>query len=304
MKNTVFIHTNDKQMVGAIVGRFSLKRTSANPDAFDVRIIRREDFDFFEAYQGRPFLRAGTWRNWDNDDLQSFTPLRFMPPELMGYEGRAIVIDPDVFAVRDINELFERDMEGRAIFAKPRPGHNDRPDYVASSVMLLDCARLTHWNVREWFERMFRGELDYDDWITLATEPRETIGFLEPYWNDFDRLTPETRLIHNTKRRTQPWKTGLPIDFTNRIPYIYRFLPRGYIRLPGRYKRHPDPLQEAFFFAMLKECLEAGEITRTQIEAEMAKNHVRHDALEMVARAPSVDEVLAAVASQPERLAS
>ena len=39
------------------------------------------------------------------EDLQSFTPLRFMPPQLMGYEGRAIVIDPDVFAVGDVYEL-------------------------------------------------------------------------------------------------------------------------------------------------------------------------------------------------------
>ena len=28
---------------------------------------------------------------WRNDDLQSFTPLRFMPPQLMGYRGRAVV---------------------------------------------------------------------------------------------------------------------------------------------------------------------------------------------------------------------
>jgi len=33
-------------------------------------------------------------RPWFNDDLQSFTPTRFMPPELMAYQGRAVVIDP------------------------------------------------------------------------------------------------------------------------------------------------------------------------------------------------------------------
>jgi hypothetical protein len=53
MTYTVFIHTNAKQMVGAQVAAHSLKRNSSRPDAFDVRILRREDYPFFEAYEGR-----------------------------------------------------------------------------------------------------------------------------------------------------------------------------------------------------------------------------------------------------------
>ena len=34
------------------------------------------------------YLRDGEWRPWVRDDLQSFTPTRFMPPELMGFQGR------------------------------------------------------------------------------------------------------------------------------------------------------------------------------------------------------------------------
>ena len=292
MKSTVFIHTNAKQMAGAIASAHSLKRNSREPDAFDVRITSREDFPFFEGFEGRKFRRAGGWRTWKNDDLQSFTPVRFMPPELMNYQGRAVVIDPDVFAVGDVNELLTRDMGGKTVMARARGGHNGRDDYVASSVMLLDCARLPHWNVKKQFEDMFAGRLDYDDWIVLANEKRDDIGFLEPEWNDFDRLTPQTRLIHNTKRRTQPWKTGLPIDFTNRIPIVSRFLPENGIRLWGRYKRHPDPRQEAFFFALVKECLANGMLTEAQLRKEMADNHVRHDAFEVIARVPSVDVVL------------
>jgi len=295
MKNTVFIHTNAKQMVGAIASAYSLKRNSRNPDAFDVRITSREDFRFFDAFEGRKFLRAGGWRTWKNDDLQSFTPVRFMPPELMEYQGRAVVIDPDVFAVGDVNELLTRDMGGKAVMAKARKGHNGRDDYIASSVMLLDCGKLQHWNVRKQFEDMFAGKLDYEDWIILANEPRENIGFLESEWNDFDRLTPQTKLIHNTKRRTQPWKTGLPIDFTNRIPLVSRFLPENGIKLWGKYKPHPDLRQEAFFFALVKECLANGMLTEAQLKKEMAENHVRHDALDVIARVGSVDEVLGGV---------
>lgn len=297
MANTVFIHTNDQQMVGAIVGRHSLKRMAANPDAFSVEILRREDFPVFEKFEGRKFLRAGGWRTWRNDDLQSFTPLRFMPPEAMSYEGRAVVIDPDIFAVGDIGALFERDMGGKSVLARRRAGHNGRADYMATSCMLMDCAKLTHWKMETQFEAMFEGKLDYEDWIILAAEPKGTVGELEEVWNHFDRLTPETRLLHNTKRRTQPWKTGLPIDFTNRVPLIGKYLPNAGWRMPGRYKQHPDPRQENLFFAYLRECLDAGEISESDIRGEMKANHVRHDALERLRAAPEVGKVLGEVAA-------
>ncbi len=82
---TVFIHTNHRQMLGALVSQYSMKRNAAIPDQFDVRLIEHADHDFFQEYEGREYLRDGASRVWHNDDLQSFTPLRFMPPELMGY---------------------------------------------------------------------------------------------------------------------------------------------------------------------------------------------------------------------------
>ena len=88
----VFIHTNERQMLGALVGAHALKRNSPNAGKFDVRILKTEDYPFIAAMHGRPFRRAGVERVWDKEDLQSFTPLRFLPPELMGYQGRAVVI--------------------------------------------------------------------------------------------------------------------------------------------------------------------------------------------------------------------
>src|SRR5689334_19077666 len=117
-KPCVFIQTNEKQLVGALVSAYSLKRNSKRPDAFDVEIMHQEDHAFFRRMEGRTYLREGVKRPWHNEDLQSFTPLRFMPPELMGYQGRAIVIDPDVFAVGDVMELMDRDMQGKAIVCR------------------------------------------------------------------------------------------------------------------------------------------------------------------------------------------
>jgi hypothetical protein len=214
----------------------------------------------------------------------------------MGHEGRAVVIDPDIFAVGDVWELFTRDMEGAAVMGRHRSDKENKAWQIATSVMLLDCPRLKHWDPEKEFEELFRFERDYKDWIVLRHESPENIGVLEPEWNDFDRLTEKTKMLHNTKRRTQPWKTGLPVDFTpadklKKYPVLAklnRLRARlfGEYGLLGRYHAHPDPNQEQFFFGLLRECLEKGVVTEELVRDEMNNNHVRHDALQVVERTP------------------
>jgi hypothetical protein len=164
--------------------------------------------------------------------------------------------------------------------------------------MLLDCAKLGHWRAEQDFAALFTGSRDYIDWIGLRYEPHETIGYFEPEWNDFDHLTPRTRLLHNTKRQTQPWKTGLPVDFTPARKRVKPLVPATWLgpvkrRLLGEvgsgavYQRHPDPNQERFFFGLLRECLEQGVVDETTLREEMRLNHLRHDALDLLARTPS-----------------
>lgn len=291
MDGTVFIHTNEKQLIGAIVGAHSMRRNSRRPGDFDIRIIECRDHPFLAAHEGRAFLRDGTTRIWKNDDLQSFTPLRFLPPELMGFRGRAVVTDPDVFAVGDVHELLTRDMCGKAILCRARAGLKQ----YASSVMLLDCARLEHWRCEEDFEELFALRRDYMDWISLRGEDPATIGLLEPEWNDFDVLTPRTRLLHTTKRRTQPWKTGLPVDFTPSARHLDRSLGGRLRRMarslkgkrpPGEvYEPHPVPAVEEFFFRLLAECLDQGLVTESLLREHMAHDYIRHDAFERSAQA-------------------
>ena len=126
-------------------------------------------------------MRDGVERNWRNDDLQSFTPLRFMPPELMDYQGRAVVVDPDMFAVGDMFELLTRDMAGRAIMCRTRAGAKRISDgNYASSVMLLECAERALAG-REAVPRAvhFRARLPQVDQPAVTTS-RSTIGPLEP----------------------------------------------------------------------------------------------------------------------------
>jgi len=293
VKACVFIHTNDRQRLGALVAEHALRRNSACAAAFDIRILRREDYGFFDAREGERYLRDGHWRVWRNDDLQSFTPLRFMPPEQMGYSGRALVIDPDIFAVGDVWELLSRDMGGKAILCRRRSGTKKRSCF-ASSVMLLDCEQMRHWSCAGDFAELFSGERDYADWICLRLEPPESIGPIEEEWNHFDRLTPQTKLLHNTRRWTQPWKTGLPVDFVpgekiGGVPGISWLLRKrrewfGDYALLGRYVRHPDPAQERYFFGLLRECMERGVVSESLLRDEMRRKHIRGDAIEVLER--------------------
>ncbi len=303
MDKCVFIHTNERQWLGALVGEYALRRNSRHADKFDVKFIHTRDYDFLRAKEGQTFLRGGATRVWHMEDLQSFTPLRFLPPKLMNGQGRAVVTDPDVFAVGDIYELLSRDMGDKAVLGRHRSSKEGKAYQVASSVMLLDCARLTHWDVEKEFDELFRFEKDYKEWMVLAYEDPDLIGYLEDCWNDFDKLDMETRLLHNTKRRTQPWKTGLPVDYTPADKFkdkpVLASLNRmratlfGEYGLLGHYREHPDKNQEQFFFGLLGECLETGHISEELVRDEMNKNHVRHDAFEVLDRTPKLDAVAA-----------
>jgi hypothetical protein len=290
----VYIQTNDEQYLGALIAAYALKRNSRNADKFGVEIMHSRDYPWLQSHVGEKFLRGAEHRVWEKDDLQSFTPLRFTPPKSMNYQGRAVLIDPDCFAVGDVWELLTRDMQGKALMCRWRPAFKDLEGYRASSVMLLDNAKLTHWDAERTFHELFAFKKDYMKWIKLEYEPEDTVGFFEPEWNDFDTLTPATKILHNTYRRTQPWKAGLPVDFTVRVkPKKANPFPANIVKAvkrlvkekkPDLYQRHPDPKQEQLFFSLLGECLEKGIIDVDLVKREMAANHVRHDALELVQR--------------------
>lgn len=293
MKPTVFIHTNHKQMLGALVSRYSLHKHSAHAAEFDVKLIEVKNYPCMALREGQLYRRDGEMRPWLNEDLQSFTPLRFAPPELMNYEGRAVIMDPDIFAIGDIWELLQRDMGGAAVMCRPKSGRKGRKGAFASSVMLLDCAKLRHWQFESNFAEMFEPvKRDYMDWVSLRLEDPATIGLFENEWNDFDNLSDKTKLLHNTKRKTQPWKTGLKIDYRPADTFQL-FPPRHWLRrgrralfgdykFAGTYATHPDPRQQAFFFGMVREGLEDGEFTEAQLKDEIAQGHLRTDALELV----------------------
>lgn len=290
-KPAVFVHTNQQQMLGAVASAHSFRRQSRHPERFETRILKLEDTPHLYQREGQRYLRMGKMATWHNADLQSFSPLRRMVPQLMGFSGRALVTDPDVFSVNgDVLELLDSDMGGKAVICRRLPADQGGggADQWASSVLLLDCAKLQTWRWDEQIDAMFAGKLDYKRWIQLADEPPGSIGELPEVWNSFDKLEPETRLLHMTERLTQPWKTGLPIDFNMNFQgpagRLRRWLrERGLLGAGRRYLPHPDPRQEAFFFALLKECLHSGELSEQDVKRAVAAGDVRPDVFERLA---------------------
>ena len=62
-----------------------------------------------------------------------------------------------------------------------------------------------------------------------------------------------------------------PFDFIRRLRHQY-------------YQAHPDRNQEALFYSLLADLVDAGAVTKQEMVAEMAANHIRHDSFELIER--------------------
>ncbi len=281
MKTTIFIHTNNKQGIGAILATFSIKQQTTHRTDVDVKTINVDELPIFRQFAGTTYKRSGRDVTYDPADLQSFTLSRFMPPELNSYSGRAIVIDPDIFAVNSIDGLLDLDLKGRAIAAC---GKKDAWD---SSMMLMDCSKLRHWKIENILTNLREQTLDYADIMTLKTEDPTTILEVPRRWNSLDEIKDDTGLLHTTNRITQPWRTGLPVDFTrNPLPKLFGIIPREPIhkllgKIPTHYQPHPDSRVENWFIKLVQDAYKTGALTNTYIQAEIEAQHVRKDLLEI-----------------------
>ena len=277
MNRAVFIQANSKQLLGAKLAKYAIERFYGATSPLPVSIIEVEKVPAFREFLGSPY-RPG-YAPYTFDDLQSFTLTRFMPPELMNYEGRALVIDPDIFALSAIDELFTLNTEGKSVAACRKK------DAWDSSVMLLECSHLTHWNIQRILKSLRNNPKTYSEWVEIRNEP---VFEIPRIWNSLDTITPETKMLHTTNRITQPWKTGLPIDFTlNPMPKLFGVIPREPIhkllgKYPTHYRQHPDSTVEKAFFDLARQALEAGAITKEEIAAGIASHDLRPDFFEKI----------------------
>lgn len=271
----IFICTNDNQAIGAKVSKQSfLNRSSFNN--CDIEIIHESDFPELKRFFLLPYKRKGKMTEHEKNDMQSFTLLRFIIPELMNYHGRALVIDPDVFLVRNgLEQILDISLENHAVYARK----GLKKGSWGSSVMLLNCLKLNHWKLHDFIEQMHSGRLDYDDLINLKLEEGK-IGELESKWNEFDVINENTILLHTTEKITQPWRTGLELN--SLIPPLFYIFPRAPIyKLFGKNltigRNHPQEPVTHFFMKELSNCLIDGLVTRHEIDKAIESNFLRSD---------------------------
>ncbi|MEX0909734.1 MAG: hypothetical protein WDZ75_00390, partial [Candidatus Paceibacterota bacterium] len=232
-KTSVFIQANRSQYLGALLGQYSIQRIS--PDV-SVRILLVEEIPAFQNFVGSTYKQGSEEKTYTLGDEQSFTLTRFMPPELMGYKGRAVVIDPDVFAVADISPLFNYPLDGNPVACC------SRESFLDTSVMLLDCEKLD-WKIENILDDLKHTRYNYNTAIRKLWDL--PVLELPRTWNSLDKIKEDTKIIHYTRQRTQPWKTGLPYTVTPRsLGKKWGIIPKEWLkggreRYPTHYQKHP-----------------------------------------------------------------
>jgi hypothetical protein len=270
----IFICSNENQLLGAKVAKNAIiQRSKYSED--DVQIILESSVSQLNYFFAKPYLRNGRMIMFDKYDMQSFTLLRFYIPELMGYRGTALVIDPDIFLIKSgLEELENFSFDSSPIYARKGLQKNS----WGSSVMLLSCENLKHWSLKLFVEQLHDGHIDYDDLINLRLE--RSVAPLETKWNEFDDIKPETLLLHTTEKLTQPWRAGLRLNSS--IPPLFKFIPRAPIyKIFGKDlttgREHPSPEVTQFFFKELSQCIADNIISNDEIDLGIKKKFLRQD---------------------------
>ena len=275
----VFICCNDDQLLGAKVSKFSiLSRESFLDDK--IEIIEAKKNKSLNKFHGQLYLRDGELTRFDMSDLQSFTLLRFTPPKLMDYQGKALVIDPDVFLLNPfLAELNTLQFRENSIFCK----EGKTSETWASSVMYLDCEKLKKWDLDIILEKLKAEKIDYRNLMDLNLFNSD-IRPLEEKWNSYDNFDEETFFLHTTQRVTQPWRAGLKVNtYLKPVKPILGFLPRRYIHrllkkpLSDRHIEHPLKKVSDFFFNEMSNAIKAGYIEMTEINEAIKKGTIRKD---------------------------
>jgi len=143
--------------------------------------------------------------------------VRFCIPSMFDYQGRAIYMDADQLVLADVEELvdgLDRD-HAVALVQQPVGSFAGRPvePRNETSVMVLDCEKLKHWDPDHLFENVVPngaplrpGQIHYKNFVQLAWQDPATLQPLDPRWNHYNVLHDDSKLVHFSHVREQPWK--------------------------------------------------------------------------------------------------
>lgn len=171
-----------------------------------------------------------------------FTFQRFAIPKLRNYQGRAIYLDSDMLVFRDIRELWMWPLQGAQVLSvREPPGSGRRPQF---SVMVMDCEALK-WDVAEIINRLDHNELTYEQAVHEMKVADRVAAVLPEDWNELERYREgRTALLHYTDMSRQPWLTA-------------------------------DNPNARYWCEELLAAIEAGQISRDQVENEVRTENIR-----------------------------
>lgn len=273
MELRAFVQSNNKQLIGAKVAKYCLeKELKIETEILNVDELPNLNLEYLR------YKRGGKWIVYDPKDLQSFTLVRFLPPTLMNFKGFALVIDPDIFALKDLSEVLEICHSGKFSIAARRKNQS-----YDSSVMIMNCQSLQgkySWNLI--LENLRNGTLDYVDLMSLNL-PDIDIQELDSRFNSWDFFDSTTLFLHTTNRITQPWKTGLKIDFVRKDPGKYLGVVPKKIMLkflgkwPARYQEHPDGQIIEKFFELSRQAILGDYLALGDLDDAIRSKSIRSD---------------------------
>lgn len=231
MTLTVYIGTENDQLIPQKVLEYSIHKTASQP----VRVcpVKQE------------IKRVGG---------TNFGFVRFLVPKLNGFRGRAIYLDADQLVFTDINQLGQSldSAHSIALVNQPKGTFGQKPvgQHNQTSVMVLDCEMLQDWNPDTLFDNVVPnraelapGQIHYREFMMLSWFDQSKIQPLDPRWNHFNIVEPDSKLTHFSYVRTQPWKNP----------------------------RHP---LTKFWGQWLREAIKSGAITRRELLGEIWRGAV------------------------------
>ena len=199
----IYIQTNNQQRLAAKIAKASFIERGFNKN--NIFFLDLEENKFLKSYLNSSYIRNGIITKYKND-LQSFTLLRFFAPEMNKYKDKILVIDPDVFACKNPESIFNNLHDEDEICCT---FYNNFP---RSEVMLINANKV-RWDFKQIIRSLFDQKIDYKDLMNLTFDKNIKIKKIKNIYNSHDSINSNTVLLHTTNRITQPWKEGLKIDF-------------------------------------------------------------------------------------------
>lgn len=196
----VFVAADDRLRVPARVLEYSIRKFASRPVVVDyMRHIKPP----------RPKRLR--------DVLRSTASLRrFAIPELCGYRGRALYLEPTAQVFADVAELWDIPFGPQRLlcaFQPTRPpacqGEKRFHPGRQLSVMLLDCARL-HWELGQIVRGLDEGRYSHAQLTRelCVVPPKEIADTLPGEWNCVESHEPaRSKLVHYAARYRYPWKS-------------------------------------------------------------------------------------------------